>query len=217
MQNIIKGFKLFLVNIIFKFSKNDLDRHQIKCKAKELDIWDLDSLYDFTFLLKNQFSRIDSNLVQSHNLSLSKSIQIWPKVTFLDFSKSDGFSQSHHSHLGNLIAFYTKNKFYGAIINEHAVFCICGQKVILDKDYDEYRLNEHSNNSRCKLNNKKRQLGLPGLFPIIPKKAKNTPSNSESPPSLLEPLTPNIPCPGLISEQISIYINRTPATYGSAC
>ncbi|CAB4444944.1 unnamed protein product [Rhizophagus irregularis] len=171
MQNIIKGFKLFLVNIIFKFSKNDLDRHQIKCKAKELDIWDLDSLYDFTFLLKNQ-------------------------------------------HTKECLA---KNKFYGAIINEHAVFCICGQKVILDKDYDEYRLNEHSNNSRCKLNNKKRQLGLPGLFPIIPKKAKNTPSNSESPPSLLEPLTPNIPCPGLISEQISIYINRTPATYGSAC
>ncbi|PKY19470.1 hypothetical protein RhiirB3_432533 [Rhizophagus irregularis] len=111
-----------------------------------------------------------------------------------------------------------KNKFCGAIINERAVFCICGQKVILNKNYDKSRLNEHSNNSRCKLNNKKRQLGLPGLFPIIPKKgaskairplkkAKNTPSDSESSLLPLESLTPNIPCPGLISKQISIYIN----------
>ncbi|CAB4436294.1 unnamed protein product [Rhizophagus irregularis] len=65
-----------------------------------------------------------------------------------------------------------KNEFCGAIINERAVFCICGQKVLLDKDYNESRLIEHSKNSRCKLNNKKRQLGLPGLFPILPKPKK---------------------------------------------
>ncbi|CAB4407584.1 unnamed protein product [Rhizophagus irregularis] len=36
--------------------------------------------------------------------------------------------------------------------------------------------------------------------------------NPPPPPSLF----PNIPCPGLHSEQINIYINRTPATYGGA-
>ncbi|CAG8584460.1 5235_t:CDS:2, partial [Gigaspora rosea] len=134
------------------------------------------------------------------------------------------------------------NKFCGAIVNEHTVFCMCGQKVILDNDYDESRLNEHSNNSRCKVNNKKRQLGLPGLFPVLPnppKKKKNSPSSSPLPtlslssssplptlsslssssplPTLLSPsLYPNKPCSGLRSEQIRSYINRTPSTYGGA-
>ncbi|PKC68733.1 hypothetical protein RhiirA1_456883 [Rhizophagus irregularis] len=31
-----------------------LDRHQIECKVEELDMWDFNSLYNFTFLLKNQ-------------------------------------------------------------------------------------------------------------------------------------------------------------------
>ncbi|CAB5195328.1 unnamed protein product [Rhizophagus irregularis] len=106
-----------------------------------------------------------------------------------------------------------ENKFCAAIIDKRAVFCICGQKVILDNDYDESRLNEHSRNS----NNQKRQLGLPGLFPILPKPKKVKESleiseNPSSPPSLF----PNIPCPGLRSEQINIYINRTPAIYGGA-
>jgi hypothetical protein len=47
------------------------------------------------------------------------------------------------------------NKFCAAIINKREVFCKCGQKVILDNDYDEKRLNEHSRNSRCKINNQK--------------------------------------------------------------
>ncbi|GBC08461.1 hypothetical protein RclHR1_08130004 [Rhizophagus clarus] len=110
-----------------------------------------------------------------------------------------------------------KNKFCGAIIDERAVFSICGQRVILDKDYDKSRLNEHSNNSRCKLNNKKRQLGLPGLFPVVPKKAKNTPLDLKSPPLLLvKPLTPNIPCSEFTSKQIFIYINQIPAMYRGA-
>ncbi|RIB06451.1 hypothetical protein C2G38_2217041 [Gigaspora rosea] len=131
------------------------------------------------------------------------------------------------------------NKFCGAIVDERTVFCVCGQKVTLDNDYDESRLNEHSNNSRCKVNNKKRQLGLPGLFPVLPnppKKKKNFPSSSPLPilslssssplptlsslssssplPTLLSPfLYPNKPCPGLRSEQIRSYINRTPFIY----
>ncbi|CAB4436211.1 unnamed protein product [Rhizophagus irregularis] len=111
-----------------------------------------------------------------------------------------------------------KNEFCGAIINERAVFCICGQKVLLDKDYNESRLIEHSKNSRCKLNNKKRQLGLPGLFPILPKpkKAKDTSELSTPPP--ISPLSdiPDKLCPGLVSEEIRLYINRTPASYGGA-
>ncbi|CAG8670640.1 16356_t:CDS:2, partial [Funneliformis caledonium] len=100
----------------------------------------------------------------------------------------------------------SKNNFCKAIINEHAVFCICEQKVLLDKDYDNSRLNEHSRSSRCKLNNKKQQLGLPGLFPILPnKKTKNT---TPEPLSLsLTNLTPNISCSKLIFEQIKTYIN----------
>jgi hypothetical protein len=43
-----------------------------------------------------------------------------------------------------------KNEFCRTIINEHAVFCICGQKVLLNKDYNESKLIEHSKNSRCK-------------------------------------------------------------------
>ncbi|CAB4434860.1 unnamed protein product [Rhizophagus irregularis] len=108
-----------------------------------------------------------------------------------------------------------KNEFCGAIINERAVFCICGQKVLLDKDYNESRLIEHFKNSRCKVNNKKRQLGLPGLFPILPKpkKAKDTPELSTPPP--ISPLSdiPDKLCPGLVSEEIRLYINRTPASY----
>ncbi|RGB23053.1 hypothetical protein C1646_775082 [Rhizophagus diaphanus] len=42
------------------------------------------------------------------------------------------------------------NKFCAAIINKRKVFCKCGQKVILDNDYDKKRLNEHSRNSRLK-------------------------------------------------------------------
>ncbi|PKY48484.1 hypothetical protein RhiirA4_422203 [Rhizophagus irregularis] len=111
----------------------------------------------------------------------------------------------------------SENKFCAAIIDKRAVFCICGQKVILDNDYDESRLNEHSRNSRCKMNNQKRQLGLPGLFPILPKpkKVKESLEISENPPPPPS-LFPNIPCPGLHSEQINIYINRTPATYEGA-
>lgn len=111
----------------------------------------------------------------------------------------------------------SENKFCAAIIDKRAVFCICGQKVILDNDYDKSRLNEYSRNSRCKMNNQKRQLGLPGLFPILlkPKKVKESLEISEN-PSPPPSLFPNIPCSGLRSEQINIYINRTPATYGDA-
>ncbi|CAG8640866.1 10640_t:CDS:1, partial [Funneliformis caledonium] len=42
-----------------------------------------------------------------------------------------------------------------AIISKCVVFCICRQKVLLDKDYDDLQLNEYSRSSRCKLNNKK--------------------------------------------------------------
>ncbi|CAG8605653.1 4322_t:CDS:1 [Funneliformis mosseae] len=100
----------------------------------------------------------------------------------------------------------SKNNFCGAIINEHAVFCICRQKVLLDKDYDDSQLNEYSRSSRCKLNNKKQQLGLSDLFPILPnKKTKNTTLELLS-PSLIN-LTLNIPYPEFISEQIKTYIN----------
>ncbi|CAG8608459.1 8429_t:CDS:1, partial [Scutellospora calospora] len=116
------------------------------------------------------------------------------------------------------------NIFCGAIIDERTVFCVCGQKIVLDNDYDESRLIEHSKNSRCKLNNKKKQLGLPGLFPVLPnsKKRKENPPLSSYPPSSSLPLSPSLPpfpnkpCPGLHSEQISSYINRTPSTYGGA-
>ncbi|CAB4442583.1 unnamed protein product [Rhizophagus irregularis] len=76
-----------------------------------------------------------------------------------------------------------ENKFCAAIIDKHAVFCICGQKVILDNDYDELRFNEHSRNLRCKMNNQKCQLGLPDLFPILPKlkKVKESLEISENP------------------------------------
>ncbi|CAG8553684.1 25038_t:CDS:10, partial [Racocetra persica] len=66
------------------------------------------------------------------------------------------------------------NIFCGAIIDEHTVFCVCGQKIVLDNDYDESRLIEYSKNSRCKLNNKKKQLGLPTVTPD-PKNIKYTP------------------------------------------
>lgn len=109
------------------------------------------------------------------------------------------------------------NKFCGAIVDKRTVFCVCGQKITLDNDYDESRLNEHSNNSRCKINNKKRQLGLPGLFQVLPNPKKKK-ENSLSPPSSPPPqsLFPDKPCPGLHSEQISSYINRTPSIYGGA-
>ena len=57
---------------------------------------------------------------------------------------------------------------------------------------------------------------MPGLFPVLSnKKIKNiTSENSEH--SLL-PLSPNIPCSELTSEQIKAYINRTPVTYGGVC
>ncbi|PKC53456.1 hypothetical protein RhiirA1_404310, partial [Rhizophagus irregularis] len=111
------------------------------------------------------------------------------------------------------------NKFCAAIINKREVFCKCGQKVILDNDYDEKRLNEHSRNSRCKINNQKRQLGLPGLFPVLPNPKKvreDLEDSSPPPPPPSPPSFPNKPCPGLHSEQIVTYINRTPATYGGA-
>ncbi|CAG8785508.1 15621_t:CDS:1, partial [Dentiscutata erythropus] len=109
-----------------------------------------------------------------------------------------------------------KNKYCGAIVDKRTVFCICGQKVSLDNDYDDSRLNEHSKNSRCKVNNKKRQLGLPGLFSVLPnpKKSKDSPlspSLPSSPPSLT--LLSIKPCPGLSSEQITSYISQTSITY----
>ncbi|CAG8854386.1 22064_t:CDS:1, partial [Gigaspora margarita] len=121
------------------------------------------------------------------------------------------------------------NKFCGAIVDERTVFCVYRQKIILDNDYDESRLIKYSKNSKCNLNNKKRQLGLPGLFSVLsnPKKRKeNSPLSPLSLPSsslsssLLSspslPLFPNKPCPGLYSEQINSYINRTPSTYRGA-
>ncbi|UZO23436.1 uncharacterized protein OCT59_015776 [Rhizophagus irregularis] len=87
------------------------------------------------------------------------------------------------------------NKFCAAIINKHEVFCKCGQKVILDNDYDEKRLNEHSRNSRLR---------------------EDLEDSSPPPPPPSPPSFPNKPCPGLHSEQIVTYINRTPATYGGA-
>ncbi|CAB4413664.1 unnamed protein product [Rhizophagus irregularis] len=91
------------------------------------------------------------------------------------------------------------------------IFCICGQKVLLDKDYNESRLIEHSKNSRCKLNNKKRQLGLPGLFPILPKpkKAKYTSELSTPPP--ISPLSdiPDKLYPGLVSEEIYKFSSKS--------
>ncbi|CAG8501805.1 20379_t:CDS:2 [Gigaspora margarita] len=119
----------------------------------------------------------------------------------------------------------SSNKFCGAIVDECTVICVCGQEIILDNDYDKSRLIEHSKNSRYNLNNKKKQLGLPGLFLVLsnPKKRKenfllsplSSPSSSlSSSPSL--PLFLNKPCPGLYSKQINSYINRTPSTYGGA-
>jgi len=108
------------------------------------------------------------------------------------------------------------NKFCAAIINKREVFCKCRQKVILDNDYDEKRLNEHSRNSRCKINNQKRQLGLPGLFPVLPNPKKVREDLEDSlppPPPPSPPSFPNKPCPELHSEQIITYINRTPAIY----
>ncbi|GBC47377.2 uncharacterized protein OCT59_002033 [Rhizophagus irregularis] len=84
------------------------------------------------------------------------------------------------------------NKFCAAIINKREVFCKCGQKVILDNDYDEKRLNEHSRNSRLR---------------------EDLEDSSPPPPPPSPPSFPNKPCPGLHSEQIVTYINRTPATY----
>ncbi|PKK57151.1 hypothetical protein RhiirC2_798590 [Rhizophagus irregularis] len=82
--------------------------------------------------------------------------------------------------------------------------------VILDNDYDEKRLNEYSRNSKCKINNQKQQLGLPGLFPILlnPKKVREDLEDSSPPPPPLSLLSfPNKPYPGLHSEQIVAYIN----------
>ncbi|CAG8845625.1 10918_t:CDS:1, partial [Gigaspora margarita] len=113
-------------------------------------------------------------------------------------------------------AHLASNKFCGAIVDKRTVFCVCGQKITLDNDYDESRLNEHSKNSRYKVNNKKRQLGLPGLFSVLPNPKKKKENFSSSPPPTLSSLSlyPNKPCPGLRSEQISSYINRTPSIYG---
>ncbi|CAG8796569.1 23758_t:CDS:1, partial [Dentiscutata erythropus] len=108
------------------------------------------------------------------------------------------------------------NKFCGAIVDKRTVFCICGQKIILDNNYNESRLNKHSKNSRYKVNNKKRQLDLPGLFPVLPKPSKKKENSSSlSPPPILSSLSlyQNKPCFGLYSEQISSYINRTLFTY----
>ncbi|CAG8817639.1 43690_t:CDS:2, partial [Gigaspora margarita] len=134
------------------------------------------------------------------------------------------------------------NKFCRTIVDKRIVFCVYRQKVTLNNDYNKSRLNEYSNNSRCKVNNKKRQLGLPELFLVLPnpsKKKKNSPSSfplpilllsSLSPPPTLSSLSsssplpmllslslyPNKPCSGLCSEQIRSYINRILSTYGSA-
>ncbi|RIB09251.1 hypothetical protein C2G38_2044479 [Gigaspora rosea] len=116
-----------------------------------------------------------------------------------------------------------KNKYCGVIVDKRTVFCICGQKVSLDNDYNDSRLNKYSKNSKCKVNNKKKQLGLPGLFSVLPnsKKSKDSllsPSLPSLPPSspLLSTLSSIKPCSGLSSEQITSYINRTPSTYGGA-
>ncbi|RIB03611.1 hypothetical protein C2G38_2224553 [Gigaspora rosea] len=110
------------------------------------------------------------------------------------------------------------NKFCGAIVDERTVFCVCEQKVTLDNDYDKSRLNEHSNNSRYKKNS-------PSSFPLptlslsssSPPPTLSSLSSSSPLPTLLSPsLYPNKPCPGLRSEQIRSYINRTPSTYGGA-
>ncbi|PKY32963.1 hypothetical protein RhiirB3_451526 [Rhizophagus irregularis] len=93
--------------------------------------------------------------------------------------------------LGLQILALNDNKFCAAIINKREVFCKCRQKVILDNDYDEKRLNEHSRNSRLR-----EDLEDSSLPP---------------PPSFSNKL-----CPGLHSEQIVTYINQTPATYGGA-
>ncbi|CAB4492360.1 hypothetical protein RhiirA1_478186 [Rhizophagus irregularis] len=84
MQYIVKGFKLFLVNIIFEISKNDLDRHQVECKVEELDMWDLNSLYDFTFLLKNQLSH---QLVDLLKLYIITNTKVLEKILKLIISK----------------------------------------------------------------------------------------------------------------------------------
>ncbi|GET66686.1 hypothetical protein GLOIN_2v1767203 [Rhizophagus irregularis DAOM 181602=DAOM 197198] len=83
---------------------------------------------------------------------------------------------------------YVDNKFCAAIINKCEVFCKCGQKVILDNDYDVKRLNKHSRNLRLR---EYLEYSLP-----------------PPPPSFS-----NKPCPGFHSEQIVTYINQTPATY----
>ncbi|CAG8823045.1 2512_t:CDS:2, partial [Dentiscutata erythropus] len=108
----------------------------------------------------------------------------------------------------------TSNKFCGATVDEHIVFCICRQKVILNSDYDKKRLIKHFENSRYKLNNEKKQLGLPGLFLVLPNTKKRKENSWLSPPSSLSLLSfLDKPCYRLYSKQISSYINRTPFTY----
>ncbi|RGB23812.1 hypothetical protein C1646_773959 [Rhizophagus diaphanus] len=54
---IIKRFKNFLVNIISDTSKEEIDHSLLLNRVEELKMWDFTrSLYNFTFLLKNQIS-----------------------------------------------------------------------------------------------------------------------------------------------------------------
>ncbi|RIB03296.1 hypothetical protein C2G38_2225512 [Gigaspora rosea] len=80
------------------------------------------------------------------------------------------------------------------------------------------RLIEHSRNSRCKLNNNKKQPGLFSVLSNSKKRKENSPlsSLSSSLSSSSLPLFLNTPCPGLYSEQINSYINRTLSIYGVA-
>jgi hypothetical protein len=72
------------VNIIFEISKNDLDRHQVECKVKVFDIWDLNSLYAFTFLLKNQ---VGYQLVDLLKLYIITDTKVLEKMLKLIISK----------------------------------------------------------------------------------------------------------------------------------
>ncbi|PKC58605.1 hypothetical protein RhiirA1_540992 [Rhizophagus irregularis] len=55
VQDILIRLKIFLAKIIQEYSRDDIDIQELKVKINELGMWDIGRLYDFTFLMKNQF------------------------------------------------------------------------------------------------------------------------------------------------------------------
>ncbi|PKY60204.1 hypothetical protein RhiirA4_483648 [Rhizophagus irregularis] len=61
VQDIIKRFKTFLVNIIGEFSKEEIDKQQLEDKVEKLNMWDIEPetcIPVFIFQYSNHFTKI---------------------------------------------------------------------------------------------------------------------------------------------------------------